>query len=343
MGWPVGNLLGRPSPLCRTDNMRYSTLGRSRLEVSRLCLGTMNFGKFASLEESHAILDAAIAAGVNYVDTANTYGAEGQPNYSERIIGEWFKKGSGRREKTVLATKLFENTDPWPNHGGLSALNIRRSCEASLTRLKTDYIDVLQMHHVDRAAPWDEIWEAFEVLRSQGKIIYAGSSNFAGWHIAVAQGVARERKFLGLVSEQSVYNLAQRTLELEVLPSAIHHGVGVIAWSPLAGGLLAAPASASLAGRGAQDGFAARIEAHSEQLAQTREIAASVGLSAAQLSLAWLLSRPGLVAPVVGPRTIEQLTSALGAIDVDLDESVLAELDAVWPGPGGSAPEAYAW
>ncbi|MCL3861208.1 aldo/keto reductase [Actinotalea sp. K2] len=322
--------------------MQYAALGAARVEVSRLCLGTMNLGSRATPEESHAILDTALEAGINYVDTANTYGSPGRPGIAESIIGDWFARGGDRRERTVLATKLFEPTADWPNHGGLSALNIRRACDASLLRLQTDHIDVLQMHHIDRAARWDEIWEAFDVLRRQGKIIYAGSSNFAGWNLAVAQGAARDRGNLGLVSEQSVYNLAQRTVELEVLPAAEHLGIGVVAWSPLAGGLLAGTPTGHQ-GRRTDPGETVRRDQHRGQIDATADIAGDLGTTTAQLALAWLLTRPAVVAPVVGPRTVEQLCGLLPAIDLVLSSDVLAALDRVWPGPGGQAPEAYAW
>lgn len=322
--------------------MRYTQLGTARLEVSPLCLGAMNFGRIATADDSFAIMDAALDAGINYLDTANSYSTPAESGISERIIGEWFAQGGQRREKTVLATKLFESTDPWPNHGGLSALNIRRACDASLRRLQTEHIDILQMHHIDRLAQWDEIWEAFEVLRAQGKVLYVGSSNFAGWHLAVASAAARDRRFSGLVSEQSMYNLAERTVELEVLPSAEHHGIGVVAYSPLAGGLLAG-ASTDSAGRRTSPEFAARLAAHAPQLARTEAIAAQLGATVPQLALAWLLTRPAVVAPIIGPRTLEQLHSLLSAAELRLADDVLAELDVIWPGPGGAAPEAYAW
>src|SRR5690349_6731550 len=240
--------------------MEYTHLGRSGLTVSRLCLGTMNFGSLTPAGDAHTIMDRALELGINFFDTANTYGRRQSPpgqvanndeshaGWTEEIIGDWFAKGGERREKTVLATKLFGDMTDWPNEGKLSALNIRRACDASLRRLRTDYIDLYQMHHVDRDTPWDEIWQAMEVLINQGNILYVGSSNFAGWHIAQANDTAAARGFFGLVSEQSIYNLLTREIELEVLPAAIEYGVGVIPWSPLEGGLLGggprAPSSA---------------------------------------------------------------------------------------------------
>lgn len=318
--------------------MRYTTLGASRLEVSRLCLGTMNFGRHADSDVSHTILDEAHEMGINYIDTANRYGTPDRPHASEEILGEWFAKRGGRRERTVLATKVFEQTDPWPNNEGLSALNIRRACDASLRRLQTEYIDVYQMHHVDRRAPWDEIWEAFDTLRTQGKILYAGSSNFAGWHLALAQASAREHHWR-LVSEQSVYSLARRDIEREVLPAARELGIGVVPWSPLAGGLLAGRGDGV---RRTDTATLAAFDKHPAALAGTRDVAADLGVEPATLALAWLLAQDGVVAPIVGPRTPEQLRSFAGVPDLELTADVLARLDSLWPGPG-VAPEAYAW
>ena len=218
--------------------MDYTHLGRSGVSVSRLCLGTMNFGAITSEADAHAIMDAAHEHGINFFDTSNTYGQPRAEGVTESVVGRWMAAGSARRDRTVLATKLYGGKGEWPNDRFLSALNIRRACEESLRRLRTDHIDLYQMHHVDRATPWDEIWEAMDVLRTQGKIIYVGSSNFAGWHIAQAQEAAARRPAFGLVSEQSLYNLAARTVELEVLPACQGYGIGVIPWSPLHGGLL---------------------------------------------------------------------------------------------------------
>ncbi|GAA3908406.1 aldo/keto reductase [Microbacterium invictum] len=318
--------------------MRYTTLGASRLEVSRVCLGTMNFGRHADAAVAHAVLDEAHALGINYIDTANRYGTAERPHASEEILGEWFAQGGERRERTVLATKVFEKTADWPNNEGLSALNIRRACDASLRRLRTDRIDVYQMHHVDRQAPWDEIWEAFETLRAQGKILYAGSSNFAGWHLASAQAAGESRRWK-LISEQSVYSLAVRDVEREVLPAARHLGIGLVPWSPLAGGLLADVAPG---GRRGDDTFLTRLAAHADQLERTRELADEVGVSLAVLAIAWVGSRPGVTAPIIGPRTVAQLRELAEAADVSIPLEIADRLDQIWPGPG-QAPEAYAW
>lgn len=210
--------------------MQFTHLGRTGLSVSRLCLGTMNFGPLTSEPDAHSIMDSAHEHGINFFDTANVYGRrlpgttgeQGSRGLTEQIIGRWFAQGGGRRERTVLATKVFGEMGDWPNEGKLSALNIRRALDASLSRLQTDYVDLYQFHHVDRDTPWDEIWQAIDVAITAGKILYVGSSNFAGWHIARAQDAARQHRLVGLCSEQSLYNLIVRDIELEVVPAAQH-------------------------------------------------------------------------------------------------------------------------
>ena len=325
--------------------MQYVHLGRTGLSVSRICLGTMNFGPVTSKEDSFAIMDSAHAHGINFFDSANVYGWSDK-GLTERIVGEWFAQGDGRRERTVLATKLYGDMGDWPNDGKLSALNIRRACDASLKRMQTDYIDLYQMHHVDRSTPWDEIWEAMEVLRNQGKVIYVGSSNFAGWHLAQAQETAARRGQLGLVSEQSIYNLVERTVELEVLPAAEAYGIGVIPWSPLHGGLLGGVIRKMADGttsRSASGRAADALEKHRPAIEAWEQFCAERGEDPADVALAWLLHQPAVTAPIVGPRTGAHLDGALKALDITLDEAALARIDEMFPGPGGTAPEAYAW
>jgi aryl-alcohol dehydrogenase-like predicted oxidoreductase len=323
--------------------MEYVHLGRAGISVSRLCLGTMNFGPETSEEDSFAIMDRAHELGINFFDTANVYGWKQGEGVTEQIIGRWFAKGGGRREKTVIATKLYGAMGDWPNDNHLSALNIRRACDASLKRLQTDYIDLYQMHHVDRNTPIDEIWEAMEVLRQQGKIIYAGSSNFAGWHITKAQEAAKRRNFLGLVSEQSHYNLLTRLVELEVLPACDDYGLGVIPWSPLAGGLLGGVLRKIDKGRSASDNMIAQLEKHRDKIEQYESFCDELGEDPANVALAWLLTRTAVTGPIIGPRTIEQLEGSLRALEIKLDDKALTRLDEIFPGPGGTAPEAYAW
>jgi aryl-alcohol dehydrogenase-like predicted oxidoreductase len=323
--------------------MQFTHLGRTGLTVSRICLGTMNFGPETDEPTSFSIMDSALEAGINFFDSANVYGRSKGRGATEEIVGRWLAQGGGRREKVVLATKLYGDMGDWPNDGKLSALNIRRACDASLKRLQTDYIDLYQMHHIDRRTSWDEIWEAMEVLRAQGKILYVGSSNFAGWHIAKAQAAAARRNFLGLVSEQSHYNLLTRQIELEVLPAAQDYGLGVIPWSPLAGGLLGGVVRKERDGsRRYGDNVKRTLEAKRPQLEAYEDLCAELGEEPGAVGLAWVLTRPGVTGPIVGPRTPEQLESALHAVDVTLDDKVLARLDEIFPGHR-TAPEDYAW
>jgi aryl-alcohol dehydrogenase-like predicted oxidoreductase len=327
--------------------MDYTHLGRSGVSVSRLCLGTMNFGAITSETDAQVIMDAAHEHGINFFDTSNTYGQPRAEGVTESVIGRWMAAGHGRRDRTVLATKLYGGKGEWPNDRFLSAFNIRRACEESLRRLGTDHIDLYQMHHVDRSTPWDEIWEAMDVLRIQGKIIYVGSSNFAGWHIAQAQEAAARRPMFGLVSEQSLYNLAARTVELEVLPACQGYGIGVIPWSPLHGGLLSGvlrrQGAGPSGGRSSGGRAAEAIQEIRPQIEAYEAFCADLGEDPAVVALAWLLHQPAVTAPIVGPRTLDQLTGALRALEVTLDEKALGRLDEIFPGPGGTAPEAYAW
>ena len=320
--------------------MEYTHLGRSGLQVSRLCLGTMNFGQQTDESDSHSIMDAAHEYGINFFDTANVYGDKGG---TETIVGTWFAGGGRRRERTVLATKVYGDMADWPNNGRLSALNIRRALDASLKRLQTDYVDLYQFHHVDRQTAWDEIWQAMETAVAQGKILYAGSSNFAGWHIATAQAEAQRRHFTGLVSEQSIYNLLTRDIELEVIPAAQANGLGLIPWSPLHGGLLGGVLGEGQQGRRrGEDRLVKTLAEHRDAIEQYEKLAADLGHAPGDIGLAWLLHQPAVTAPIVGPRTLEQLDAAIRALDVTLDEQALSRLDEIFPG-SKTAPEQYAW
>ncbi|WP_282205054.1 aldo/keto reductase [Kitasatospora fiedleri] len=323
--------------------MEYTHLGRTGLSVSRLCLGTMNFGPHTVEADAHRIMDAAHGHGINFFDTANVYGWGENRGLTESIIGNWFAKGGGRREKTVIATKLYGDMGDWPNEGKLSALNIRRAVDASLRRLQTDHIDLYQMHHVDRDTPWDEVWQAMEVLTLQGKIIYVGSSNFAGWHLAQAQETARARNFLGLTSEQSLYNLIERSVELEVVPAAQHYGLGLIPWSPLHGGLLGGVLRKEREGVRRAEGRAQdTLNEHREQIQAYEDLCQELGHEPGDVALAWLRGRPAVTAPIIGPRTEEQLDAAVRSLEVRLDAKALERLDEIFPGYR-SAPEHYAW
>ena len=326
--------------------MTLRKLGSTGLSIGPLGLGSVNFSWLTDEPSSFAILDAAFERGINFLDTANNYNA-GQ---TEAVIGRWFAQGGGRREKTVLATKVYsapmewgspdpaKRTGTWvgPNQRGLSAKHIREACEASLKRLNTDYIDLYQMHHVDRATRWEEIWQAMEVLVAQGKVLYVGSSNFAGWHIAQAQETARARHFLGLASEQSIYNLMKRTVELEVLPACAAYGMAFLPYSPLAGGMLGGKPKDNEPGRRA-------FFKPNDAVDAFQAVCDELGQSPADVALAWLASRPGVTAPIVGPRTLAQFEANLASLEIGLSDETLAALDAIFPGPGGPAPEAYAW
>jgi aryl-alcohol dehydrogenase-like predicted oxidoreductase len=321
--------------------MHYTRLGRTALKVSRLCLGTMNFGQHTSEPDSFAIMDRALELGLNFFDTANVYGGKKGEGITESILGRWFAQG-GRRERVVLATKVYGNMGDWPNESRLSALHIRRACDESLRRMQTDHIDLYQMHHVDRDAPWDEIWQAMETLVQQGKVLYVGSSNFAGWHLAQANEAAKQRHFLGLVSEQSLYNLIDRTIELEVIPACKAYGLGLIPWSPLKGGVLSGLDKENT-GRRTGDLQQRTLAKHRDKLERFDAFCKERGQHPADVALAWTLANPVVTAPIVGPRTMEHLLGALRALEIQLDAAALKALDEVFPGPGGPAPEAYAW
>jgi aryl-alcohol dehydrogenase-like predicted oxidoreductase len=321
--------------------MQYTRLGRSGARVSRLALGTMNFGPVIDENASFEIMDRAVEAGLNFIDSADVYGGSpwgDLPGQSEEILGRWMK-ARGNRDDLVVGTKVHGTMGPRPNDRGLSALHIRAAVEDSLRRLDTDHIDLYQMHHIDREVPLDEVLSAFATLREQGKIIYLGSSNFAGWHLARVHEIAAASGYPAPVTEQSVYNLAQRVVELEVVPAAAEYGMGLLPWSPLASGQLGGVLAKSDRSRSSLDALGARRPA----IERYEAFCGELGIHPGVVAIAWLLHQPTVTAPVIGPRTIEQLDSALDALDVTLDNETLAELERIWPGPGGTAPEAYAW
>jgi len=322
--------------------MHYTRLGRTALKVSRLCLGTMNFGPQTTEPDSHAIMDRALELGINFFDTANVYGGKKGEGITEQIVGNWFAKGGGRREKTILATKVYGDMGDWPNSSRLSALHIRRACEDSLKRLKTDYIDLYQMHHIWREAPWEEVWQAMNLLVQQGKVLYVGSSNFAGWHIAQANEQAKSRHFLGLVSEQSLYNLNARTIELEVIPACETYGLGLIPWSPLAGGLLGGVLQKAKEGRRANPNMQNNVEKNRAKLEAWEKLCGDLGHHPADVGIAWLLHNKVVTAPIIGPRTMDQLNGSIKAVEIKLSEETLKKLDEIFPGHK-PAPEGYAW
>jgi len=330
--------------------IEYKRLGKHGVLVSNICLGTMNFGWHTTVEDSFKIMDRALDAGINFFDTADVYGWEKYNGYTEEIIGKWLTQGEGRREKIVLATKVFnpanKEKDDWePNRSrrNLSAMKIHRHLEGSLTRLQTDVIDLYQIHHIDRSCPWDEIWEAFSSLQNQGKIIYTGSSNFAGWDIATACQEARKRGKMGLVSEQSVYNLNNRMLELEVIPACDYYGMALIPYSPVAGGLLAGALDKEKSGRRGGEWLKDAVINEREKIGRYEALCRQIGHDPAKVALAWLYHQPAVTAPIIGPRTMKHLEDAIAATDINLDQETMEKLDQIFPGPGGMAPEAYAW
>jgi aryl-alcohol dehydrogenase-like predicted oxidoreductase len=322
--------------------MEYTNLGRTGLKVSRFCLGTMNFGPQTDEPTSFAIMDRSLDLGINFFDTANVYGWKLGEGITENIIGRWLAQGS-RRDRIVLATKVFGRMGEGPNERRLSAYHIRRACDESLRRLQTDHIDLYQMHHVDRETPWEEIWQAMEVLVQQGKVLYVGSSNFAALHLALAQCSARQRNFFGLVSEQSLYNLTDRMIELEVIPACRELGLGLIPWSPLGRGLLGGILEKQGQGRHTTENVQKELEKKRSQVQQYEDFCRELGYPPAGVALAWLLKNPAVTAPITGPRTLEQLESSIDVFEIELTDEIMARLDEIWPGPGGEAPEAYAW
>jgi len=323
--------------------MPYAQLGRSGLRVSRVALGTLNFGPETDEPTSCAIMDRALELGINLFDTADFYGWEAGAGATESIIGRWLAQGGGRREKVVLATKVYMPVGAGPNDRGLSALHIRRACEESLRRLRTDRIDLYQMHHVDRATPWEEIWQAVSALRQQGKILYVGSSNFAGWHLAQAQEHAGARGLLGIVSEQSLYNLCYRQVETDVLPACQAYGIGVLVWGALNRGLLANADGGKQRGPRATERLRREQARFGARLPRYTALCAALGATPGDVATAWTLTHPAVTAVVAGPRTLAQLTDSVAGLRVQLDAGARTALDEIWPGPGGPAPEAYAW
>jgi NDP-hexose 2,3-enoyl reductase len=322
-------------------------LGGTGATTSRLVLGTVNFGGRVEEPEAHRLMDHAVARGVTAIDTADIYGWRVHQGFTEELIGRWLRCRPGRRDEVVLATKVGHRFGTGPDDEGLSARHVVASCDASLRRLRTDRIDLYQMHRVDPAVGWDEVWQAMDRLLSQGKVRAVGSSNFAGWHLAAAQECARRRRLPGLASEQCVYNLVTRHAELEVLPAAAAYGIGVLVWSPLHGGLLSGALRKLREGtavKTAQGRAAAVLDRHRAALVEYERFCDEVGRPPAEVGLAWVLSRPHVTAPVIGPRTEEQLDGAVRALERPLAEDELARLDTLFPpiGLGGAAPGAWA-
>jgi NDP-hexose 2,3-enoyl reductase len=316
------------------------------MRVSRLGVGTVNFGGRVEEPDAHGLLDRAVERGVNLIDTANNYGWRVHKGYTEELLGRWFAGSAGRRDDIVLATKVGQPTSDRINDRGLSARNVIAACEASLRRLGTDRIDLYQMHEVDRTVGWTEVWEAMETLIRQGKVRYVGASNFAGWDIVSAQVAAERRGLLGLASEQCCYNLVTRHSELEVLPAAAAHGLGVLVWAPLHGGLLGGVLSKLADGsavKSAQGRSAQALERTRDTIAEYERFCVKIGRHPAEVAMAWTLSRPHVTAIVTGPRTPDHLDAAFRALECGLSDDELAQLDELFPpiGRGGPAPGAW--
>jgi aryl-alcohol dehydrogenase-like predicted oxidoreductase len=302
----------------------------------------MNFGPQTTEQDSGWIMDRALDKGINFWDTANVYGGKKGEGVTEQIIGRYFAKGGGRREKVVIATKVFGDMGDWPNTSRLSKLHMRRALEESLRRLHTDFIDLYQFHHVYRESTWDEIWEFCEWAQQQGKVLYFGSSNFAGWHIARANEAAARRNFLGLVSEQSIYHLLNRNIELEVIPACQTYGLGVIPWSPLAGGLLGGVLEKAESGRRASEHVQRQLEKNRDKIEAWENLCRELEEKPADMALAWMLQNPVITAPIIGPRTIEQLDGSLRALEIKISDETNERLNELFPGRK-TAPEDYAW
>lgn len=323
--------------------MEYKKLGRTGLRVSGLCLGTMNFGAGTDEKEAHRIMDAALEAGINFFDTANNYGfLVGKVGITEEIIGRWFQLGGGRREKTVLATKvhedMFDENDGPNTAPGLSAYKIRRHFKESLRRLQTDHVEIYYLHHVDRSASFEEVFGTMDELRAQGCFDYIGISNFPAWKTAQIQEKFAAAHSFGIAVQQERYSLVARSIESEVLPACAEYGIGTVAYSPLGGGLLSCSAEDTLRRRG----NASDILRHKEQLQEYSKLCREAGLRERDVAMAWLTGNPRLTAPIIGPRTLEQLYDSVKAMELKLPEDMKKELDRIFPGPG-EAPEAYAW
>jgi len=333
--------------------VRYQKVGRSNLTVSRICLGTMHFGGVADEATSHRIMDRALDLGITYFDTANVYGMPAARGRSEEIIGRWFAQKGGRRERVVLATKLYAKMvegDAPNEEPGISAHKMRRHAADSLRRLQTDHIDLYQVHHIDRRIPMEEFWSAFELLRQKGDILYVGTSNFPGWGLAKFQMAAAYRGILGIVSEQSQYNLLNRWPELEVIPAAQDFGIGIMAYMPLAGGLLTGKRSAPAGSRTAKvEGEYKRSLAGDSVFAEYSRLCREIGESETAVALAWVLSNPAVYTAIVGIREVSQLDGLERAAELRLGDDARGRLDDLFdinrgrPLGKGPVPEAFAW
>ena len=332
--------------------MEYTYLGRSNLTVSRICLGTMHFGRVTPEQEAFKIMDRALELGINFFDTANIYG--GKPGRTEEILGRWFKQGGGRREQVVLATKVYwcmVGDQSVPNEqNGISAYKVRKHLADSLRRLETDHIDLYQVHHIDRRITGEEFWGTFERLTDTGDILYVGTSNFPGWGLAKFQMLALQRGLLGIISEQTQYNLLNRIPELEVIPAAREFGIGILAYMPLAGGLLTGKRESVPGSRTSfvENEYGIPLRGN-QQLDEFSRLCRDIGEKEHIVATAWTLANPAVPAAIVGARTVEHLDEIERAAELRLDQEVMQRLEAIFninrgrPLRPGAAPEAYSW
>ncbi len=318
--------------------MQYRMLGRTGVKVSPLCLGAANFGHPTPEAESIQIINHAMDNGINLIDTSNSYG-KGE---SERIIGRALA-ASGRRHETLIATKAHYPTGPGPNECGNSRLHLMRACEDSLRRLQTDYIDLYQLHRPSAEIPIDETLAALTDLVRQGKVRYIGSSTFPAWGLMDALLTSELKGYVRFISEQPPYNLLDRRIENEMVPLCQKYDVAILPWSPLAMGILAgrysdaknypANSRAKLVG----GIYAQRITARGIEIGQQfLQLAKELGLSGAQLGILWVKDQPGVTAPLIGPRTMQQLEEFLPVMEMQLDDATRAACDQLVP-PGSAA------
>ena len=325
--------------------MEYRSLGRTATKVSSLCLGCMMFGGKTSPEDSYAIIDRALDAGINFLDTANVY-SRGR---SEEVTGEALKR-NGKRHQVVLATKVHGTMDDVdPNAYGNSRGHIIEQCDASLRRLQTDYIDLYQIHRPRSDTPIDETLRALDDLIRAGKVRYIGTSTFAAWQLMESLWVSKELGLNRFVCEQPPYHILDRRVERELIPMAQTYGLAIIPWSPLAGGLLTgkytrsnpSPEGARYSEANMNPRFAARKTAEVyDVVEELTPVAQAKGITVAQLALAWCMQQPGVTSPIIGPRTMEQLEDNLGALPVQITDADRAAVDALVP-PGRMASPFY--
>jgi aryl-alcohol dehydrogenase-like predicted oxidoreductase len=324
--------------------MEYRQLGRTGVQVSPLCLGCMMFGRRTSPEDSYAIIDRALDAGLNFLDTANVY-ARG---LSEEITGEALRR-NGRRHRVVLATKVHGRmADDDVNALGNSRRHIIAQCDASLIRLKTDYIDLYQIHRPESATPIDETLRALDDLVRSGKVRYIGTSTFGAWQLVESLWASKELGLNRFVTEQPPYNILDRRIERELVPMSQTFGIGLVPWSPIAGGLLSGkyrrgqpmPEDSRFADQANPNRQERLVEQVYDVVEQLEPLAQSKDCTLVQLAVAWVLAQPGVCSPIIGPRTMSQMEEYLGALSVTMSQSDLQAIDRLVP-PGGMVSPFY--